>query len=295
MTRFLQQLADGVVNGSIYAFVALALVMIFRATHLINLAQGQMAMMSTYVAWELTETGSSMWLAVLVTIVASFLAGMLIERVLIRPVEGSSPLNIVIMTIGLFLVLSSLAAWIWTGIGRPVPNLVGFGSHVYELREVRVNGQELHIVATLAVVVAGLYLLLQRTKLGLLMRAAASNPDSSRMLGIRVGRLLMLAWGLSAAIGALAGSLVAPKLTLSPNMMLIVLIYAFAAATLGGFDSPVGAVVGGIIVGVAESLSATYVGFIGADLKLGVAFLLILVVLLIRPSGLFGSKEVARA
>jgi len=296
MDRFLQQVADGIVNGSIYALVALALVLIHRTTGLVNFAQGELAMLSTYVAWSLLDSGASMPVAVAVTLAASFAGGALIERVLIRPVESSSPLAIVMITIGLFISVNSLAAWIWTPIGRPLRPLFGFGGDVFELPAgVRLNGQELTIVAILLVVAGALYVFFRLTRIGLLMRAASSNPTSSRLAGVNVGRLLMLGWGLAATMGALAGILVAPKLTLSPSLMLIVLIYGFAAATLGGFDSPLGAVVGGIAVGLAESLAATYVAFVGSDLKLAVAFALILVVLLVRPAGLFGSRTVHRA
>lgn len=295
MERFLQQVLDGAINGSVYAFLALALVLVYRSTHVVNFAQGEMAMFTAYIAWALTERGEPMWRALLLTVAVAFVAGAATERVLIRRLYSSNPLPPIIVTIGLFITLNSLAAWIWASIGRPMPPLFSFGGDVYELPGgARLNGQEVTIVVALALVGIGLWLFLQRTRLGLAMRAIAYNPESSRLVGIDVGRLLMVGWGMAAATGALAGVLVAPKLTLAPNMMLTVFLYAVAAATLGGFDSPVGAIVGGLVVGLVETLSATYISFVGADMKLVVAIALIIVVLLVRPAGLFGTTRVAR-
>ncbi|MEA2330163.1 MAG: branched-chain amino acid transport system permease protein [Thermoleophilaceae bacterium] len=293
MERFVQVVVDGVATGSIYAAVALALVLIYRSTGIVNFAQGEMAMFSTFVAWGLYQGGVPLGLAVLTTLAVSFLAGMVIERAMIRHFEGGDVLTLVIVTLGLFILLNGLAGWIWGFENRGFPSV--FGDDSVTLGGVRLSVESLGIVGVLLGVVALVFLLFQRTKIGLAMRAAALNPDSSALVGVRVGHMLMLGWGLAAALGALAGVLVAPRLFLDVNLMGSVLIYAFAAAALGGFDSAIGAVVGGWIIGVSETLAGTYVDFIGADLKILVPLAIIFVVLLVRPSGLFGTREVARA
>ena len=292
MERFIQQVIDGVASGAIYASLALALVLIFRTTGIVNFAQGEMTMLSTYIAWQLGENGVPIWGAIAVTLVVSLIAGAIIERVVIRPVEKGSHLTIVIVTLGLLLLFNSLAGWIWGFLIKSFPN--PFPSTIYSAGKVRLSIQSVGTVAVLIAVVVLLFGLFQFTKVGLAMRASASNPESSRLVGVRVSQMLLLGWGLAAALGALSGVLVAPKLFLEPNMMAGVQIYAFAAATLGGFDSPLGAVVGGLIVGVAENLAGSYVGFIGADLKIVVALIIILAVLLVKPAGLFGKAQVAR-
>jgi branched-chain amino acid transport system permease protein len=293
MTEFVQLVIDGIADGSIYGAVALSLVLIYRTTGVVNFAQGEMAMFSTFVAWGLIQADLPLGAAIGLTLVLSFLGGLVIERVIIRPVEGGEPLVLVIVTLGLLILLNSGAGWIWGFGNRSFPGL--FGNDSIDIAGVRIDVESLGIVAVMLAVVGLVFLFTQRTKLGLAMRAVAMNPDSSRLSGIAVGRTLMVGWGLAAAVGALAGALIAPRLFLDVNFMGGVLIYSFAAATLGGFDSPIGAVVGGWIIGVAETLAGNYVEFIGADLKILVPLAIILVVLLIRPSGLFGSSEVARA
>lgn len=293
MERFVQVVVDGVATGSIYAAVGLALVLIFRSTGIVNFAQGEMAMFSTFIAWGLYEGGVPLGLALVTTLALSFVAGMVIERGLIRHFEGGDVLTLVIVTLGLFILLNSLAGWIWGFGNRGFPSL--FSEDSLTVGGVRLSVESLGIVAVLLVVVGLLFLLFQRTRLGLAMRAAALDPGASALVGVRVGHMLMLGWGLAAALGALAGILVAPRLFLDVNLMGGVLIYAFAAAALGGFDSPVGAVVGGWIIGVSETLAGTYVDFIGSDLKILVPLAIIFAVLLVRPAGLFGTSEVARA
>ena len=293
MEQFLQDVVNGIADGSIYGAVALALVLIFRATGVVNFAQGEMAMFSTFIAWGLTEAGISVWPAVAITIALAFVGGMLIERVLVRPVEGGEPLALVIVTLGLLILLNSLAGWIWGFNNRAFPNLFGDGS--ITVGGVRIDWESIGIIALMLGVVAVVWLIFQRTKIGLAMRAVSNNPESSRLSGIAVGRTLMFGWGLAAAVGALAGALVASRLFLDVNFMGSVLIYSFAAATLGGFDSPFGAVVGGWIIGVAETLAGDYIGFIGSDLTILVPLVIIFGVLLVRPNGLFGSPEVVRA
>lgn len=293
VAEFLQQVVQGLGSGAIYASLALALVLIHRFTGIVNLAQGELAMFSTYVAWQLVHSGMPFWLALPVTLAVSFAGGMFIERVAIRPVEGAPELTIVIVTVGLFVFVNAAAGLIWSFTVKDFPQPFPTGG--IELAGVGLGWSVLGVIGVVAAVMGLLYLLFQHTSAGLTMRAVACNPVSARLSGIRVGRVLMLGWGLAATVGAVSGVLVAPHLFLEPNMMGGVLIYAFAAATLGGFDSPVGAVAGGLVVGVAETLAGAYVHSIGADLKIGVPLLIILVVLLLRPQGLFGRAAVERA
>jgi branched-chain amino acid transport system permease protein len=293
VAEFLQQIVEGLGSGSVYASLALALVLIHRFTGIVNFAQGELAMISTYVAWQLIASGMPFWLALPVTLAVSFAGGMLIERVLIRPVEAAPELTIVIVTVGLFIFVNAVAGLIWSFTVKDFPQPFPDGG--IDLGGVSVGWSTLGVIGVVAVVMGLLYLLFQHTGIGLVMRAVACNPASARLSGIRVGRVLMLGWGLAATVGALSGVLVAPLLFLEPNMMGGVLIYAFAAATLGGFDSPVGAVAGGLVVGIAETLAGAYAEFVGADLKIGVPLLIILVVLLVRPQGLFGRAAVERA
>jgi len=232
-------------------------------------------------------------LALLAALALSFLGGMVVERVLIRPVEGQDHLTILIVTLGLFILINSAAGWIWGFENRGFPRALPGGAA--DVAGISVAYESLGIVAVLLAVSGLLFLLFNRTKLGLAMRAAAANPASSSLVGINVGRTLMIGWGLAALLGGLAGVLVAPQLFLDVNLMGGVLVYSFAAATLGGFDSPKGAIIGGWIIGVAETLAGDYIGFIGSDLTILVPLAIIFGVLLVRPNGLFGSPEVVRA
>jgi len=287
MEAVLLQVLAGLATGSIYASLALALVMIYQATHLVNFAQGEMAMFATYIAWSLVNAGMGYWAAFLLTVLIAFVLGVLIERVVIRPVENAPVLAVVVVFIGLLVILNSIAGWIFSytikSFPSPFPAALG------------IRYMSPHQVGALLVtllVLALLYVFFRFTPLGLAMRAAAQNPVSSRLVGIRVGWMLALGWGLAAAVGAIAGMMVAPIVYLDPNMMAGILLYAFAAALLGGIDSPGGAVVGGLVVGVLENLLGAFV--IGNELKLVVALVLIIGVLLVRPSGFFGSVQVSR-
>ena len=288
MHQFLQQIFSGLAAGSIYASLALALVMIYRATDLVNFAQGEMAMFSTYIAWTLVNAGLPFWLAFLITLAVSFAGGMIIERVVIRPVENAPVLATVVVTIGLLLIFNSVAGWIYTytvqDFPSPFPDRPVFGALM--------TTRDLGVIGVTLLMLVLLFAFFRYTPIGLAMRAAAQNPASARLCGIRVGRMLAIGWGLAAMIGATAGVMVAPVLFLDPNMMGGVLIYAFAGALLGGITSPVGAVVGGLIVGVTENLVGTYL--IASQLKLTVAFALIILVLVFRPNGLFGTAVVRR-
>jgi branched-chain amino acid transport system permease protein len=288
MHQLLQQIFSGLAAGAIYASLALALVMIYRATDLVNFAQGDMAMFSTYIAWTLVNAGTPFWAAFLATLVASFLGGMAIERIVIRPVENSPVLAAVVVTIGLLLIFNSLAGWIFTYTLQEFPSPFADRTLFGALMTTR----DLGVIGVTLVMLVLLFAFFRFTATGLAMRAAAQNPDSARLCGIPVGRMLAIGWGLAAAIGATAGIMVAPVLFLDPNMMGGVFLYAFTGALLGGITSPVGAVVGGLIVGVTENLVGTYL--IPSQLKLTVALVLIILVLVFRPNGLFGTAIVRR-
>lgn len=292
MEIFVQQVVAGLATGSIYAALALALVMIYEATDVVNFAQGEMAMFATYVCWTLLNAGMPYWAAFFATLAIAFAGGIVIERVVIRPVENAPILTIVIVTIGLLVIFNSLAGWIYSYVQKPFPS--PFPKEPIRIGGIVFGAHALGQIAVTLVVLLCIWLFFRFTPLGLAMRAAAQNPVSSRLAGIRVGWMLALGWGLAAMFGAVAGIMVAPVLFLDPNMMGGVQIYAFAAATLGGFTSPLGAVVGGLIVGVVENLVGTYVKFIGTELKLTVALAIIIGVLLVKPSGLFGRAVVRR-
>jgi len=292
MAAFFQQVVSGLASGGIYAALALALVLIHRATGVINFAQGEMAMFTTYIAWTLnTNHGWSYWPAFAATLVFAFALGVGIQRVIIRPIERGPVLTTVIITIGLILVFNGGAGWIWSAEVQAFPS--PFPNDTWNIGGVAISQQDVGTIAIVLVLVALLWAFFQFTKVGLALRASALNPDASRLVGVRVGWMLAIGWGLAAVLGAVAGLLAAPTIFLDPNMMQAILIYSFAAAVLGGIDSPFGAVAGGMLLGVGLNLIGAYVDFVGADLRLPVALLIILVVLLVRPAGLFG-KPIAR-
>jgi branched-chain amino acid transport system permease protein len=291
-TEFAQQIAAGIREGSVYAGLALALVIIYRSTRVINFAQGEMATFTTFIAWSLMNHGLSFWAAFPIVLGIAFAGGVAIERILIRPVENASVLTIVIITLGLALLLNGLMSIIWGGQNRQFHG--PFSTRTIDVSGVPISVQDIGIVATSLALVALLALFFRYTKLGLALRAAAVNPESSRLVGVRVSWMLALGWGIAAVLGAVAGMMIAPVVFLDPNMMQTILLYAFAAAVLGGLDSPLGAVVGGILLGVTITLLGRYVEFIGSTLKLPAALMLILVLLLVRPGGLFGKVAVRR-
>ena len=295
---FMQQVVSGLASGGIYALLALALVIIHRSTGVINFAQGEMATLSTYIAWTLTVNhGWSYWPAFVATLAISFGGGVGIHRVVIRPVERGSVLRIVIVTIGLLVAINGFVIWEWGG--EPQQLQSPFGTDTYDVGGVVVAAHDIGTITVALGIVVLLWLLFQFTKVGLALRAAAVNPEESRLVGVRVTWMLALGWGLAATLGAVAGMLTAPTVGLDPQMMQAVLIYAFAAAILGGIDSPIGAVVGGLLLGVLLNM-LSYLSQYGAfdwfteELRLPAALLIILVVLLVKPTGIFGRPEVKR-
>jgi len=297
-TDFLQQMVSGLASGGIYALLALALVIIHRSTGVINFAQGEMATLATYIAWALiTEHGWRYWPAFVGTLALSFIGGVAIHRVVIRPVERGNVLRIVIVTIGLLVAINGFVIWKWGGEPKQLQS--PFGTDTFDIGGVIVSAQDIGTIAVALAIVVLLWLLFQYTKVGLALRAAAVNPEEARLVGVRVSWMLALGWGLAALLGAVAGMLTAPTVGLDPNMMAAVLIYAFAAAVLGGIDSPLGAVVGGLTVGVLLNLLGYLsqydaVSWFTEELRLPAALLIILVVLVVRPQGIFGKPEVKR-
>ena len=289
MESFLHQIFSGLANGCIYGSVALALVMIYHATHHINFAQGEMATFSTFIAWALVNAGWPYWAAFVVTVAVSFAGGVIVQRVFLKPFEKAPVLTNVIVFIGLLLIFNAFSGWIFDHTLKSFPSPFPKDS---ALATTYFSAHDVGSAAVMVCVLLALFAFFRFTPIGLAMRAAAQNPDSARLVGIRVSWMLALGWGLAAAVGAVAGMMVAPVVFLDPNMMAGILIYGFAAALLGGIDNPLGAVIGGLVVGVLENLLGAYV--IGTELKLTVALLLIVVTLTLRPNGLFGKTVVTR-
>jgi branched-chain amino acid transport system permease protein len=297
MQLFIEQVLNGIGNGVVYGSVALALVLIFRTTGVLNFAQGEMALFSTFISWKLTDAGLPVVGAIAISMAIGFIAGAAIELTLIRPVAGRSPLNVVIVTLGLFLGLNSLAQLVFGTDPQTMPSPFPSGSIELFSSDgdtAIVQESTIGLVVVLLLECLVLWLLLQKTRLGLKLRAVAANPDSARLHGIKAGSMLMLGWGMSAAVGALAGSLVASERTgFDASLMQTILVYALASAALGGFASIWGAVICGLIVGVADALTIQYVDALdGIEVVLPLA--LILVVLVVMPNGLFGRRTVER-
>jgi branched-chain amino acid transport system permease protein len=289
MEFFIQQIVAGLTSGAIYACVALGLVMIYVSTDHINFAQGEMAMFATYLAWALIDAGVPYWAAFGATVLIAFFGGLFIQRVLLKPLETAPVLSLVVCFIALLSIFNALAGTIWSytikQFPSPFPPKDIFGNGL-------VSVQQLGVVAVTLIMLGILTVFFRYTTLGLAMRAAAQNPASARLMGVRVSWMLALGWGLAASIGGIAGMLVAPIVFLDPNMMTGILVYGFAGALVGGIANPMGAVAGGFIVGVLENLVGSYV--IGNELKLTFALIVVVGVLLLKPAGLFGQVIVRR-
>jgi branched-chain amino acid transport system permease protein len=292
MQEFWQQVVSGVASGAIYASLALALALVYRASGVVNFAQGEMAMFSTYIALAFIDHGLSYWAAFFAAIGVSFLGGIAVERAAIRPVENAPVLSVVIVTIGLLVLFNGLAAWIWTPQVQFFPS--GFPTGTVEIGGVTIGWDQIGVIGVTLSSMLAFFCFFRFTRVGLTMRAAALNGEASRLLGVRVSWMLALGWGFAAVLGAIAGMLIAPINLLTPNMMQGVLLYAFAAVVLGGMGSPVGALLAGLALGVTLNLLGTYVDFVTPELKLPLALGILLTVLVVKPSGLFGSTAVRR-
>ena len=300
MEQFLQQVASGLANGAIYACVALALVMIYVSTDHINFAQGEMAMFSTYISWQLMTWGMSFWLAFICAVVLSFAMGVLIERLILRPLHSAPVLSIIVVFIGLLAIFNSMAGAIWSYLIKEFPT--PFPKSSFGIAGV-IGPHQLGVVLVTLIVLGLLFVFFRYTPLGLAMRAAAQNPQMARLVGVRVDWMLALGWGLAASVGAVAGIMVAHIVYLDPNMMGGILLYAFASALVGGISNPAGAVAGGFIVGILENMvayagnqieKATGIYIIGNGEKLTVALIIVIFVLTVKPAGLFGRVVVKR-
>ncbi|MBN8957264.1 MAG: branched-chain amino acid ABC transporter permease [Rhizobiales bacterium] len=291
MDLFLHQVLAGLATGGIYACMALAIVMIYQAIDHLNFAQGEMAMFSTFIAWQLMQWGLPYWVAFVATIVISFAAGVLLEQTVLRPLHGAPVLSHIVVFIALFAILNSAAGFIWDYTVKPFPTPFGtqplFGQGL-------MSAHDGGMIAVTLIILVLLYLFFRHTRIGLAMRAAAANPASARLVGIRVGWMVALGWGMAAAIGAVAGMLIAPVVFLEPNMMISILLYGFAGAVVGGLTSPLGAVIGGFSVGVIENLAGTFIPYVGREMKLTIALALIVAVLTVKPSGLLGRRVMTR-
>src|SRR6202162_2733933 len=292
MQELLQQIISGIASGGIYASLALALVLIYNAMGLVNFAQGEMAMLATFIAFTLINRGVNYWIALPLTLVIAFGGGIAIQRIVIRPVERAPLLTLVIITLGLATLLNGLAGAIFGYVPRSFPS--SFSVQTVDILGAFASYRDLGVIAVSGAVLLAIYLLLQKTNVGLTLRPPAHHPEASRLLGVHVSWMLALGWGLASAVGAVSGIMVAPIILLEPNMMQTIIIYAFAAAVLGGIESPLGAVLGGLIVGVTVNLAGTYVPFVGGDLQLAVALAIIIGVLVLKPNGLLGRPTVRR-
>jgi branched-chain amino acid transport system permease protein len=292
-TTFARLTVEGVALGSVYGSLALALVLVYRATHVINFAQGELALLTTYIAYELGHKGLSYWAAFAATLAIAFVLGTVLQITLIRPVQHRSVIATVIVTVGLFILIDGVVNWIWGGEFKSMKSPFGTGYFL-------VGGVTIpHLYVGMVVVVFAsavlVWMLFRFTKLGLGMRAAALRPTAASLVGVRVDSMLAVGWGLAAVLGAVAGLMAEPsQLFLSPTMMQPILVFAFAAAVLGGLESPAGALVGGILIGVMTTLIIGYVPQISSELQVPFTFAVLLLILLVKPSGLFGRREVRR-
>ncbi|WP_141012583.1 branched-chain amino acid ABC transporter permease [Nocardioides sambongensis] len=285
MQQLLTTTLSGLTLGFVYAAFALALVMIWRSTRIVNFAQAPMAMITAYVALVLIDAGYSYWIGFAAALLAGFALGALVEWLVIRRVDASNPINPVILTLGLFIVFHSLAALVFGSRFRSFP--APFGVRGFEVGDVTIALTGFGVFTIVAVLVAlgALVLLFRFTDVGLRMRASAFNPEVSRLLGVRVGRMLSLGWALAAVLGSLAGLLIAGGGLVHPSYMDPVVVYGFVAAVLGGLDSPAGAVLGGLLLGLSLSFVS---GYLGSELVALAALVVLMGVLLVRPGGIFG-------
>lgn len=292
---FVERMVNGLAEGSVFALIALSLVVVFRATGQLNFAQGEMGLFGAFMVSTFTLSGIPVWTSILLAMLIAFVIGAGVERVIIRPIEHRNPGAVVVALIGLFLGVNQLVAMIWGVDARQLPSpFPTEADSFFRLFGAPIRWERFGIFLVLIVLMVLLWLLFNRTKVGLSMRAVANNQESASLVGIRVGLVLMAGWGLANSIGVLGASLLAPQGGLSGFLMFGPFLAAAAAATLGGLDSPIGAVVAGLFLGVLKAVIVGYIGFLGGDMVFTVTLAIILLVLLFRPGGLFGSVKVER-
>ena len=288
MEELVQQVLGGIATGAIYACIALAVVMIYQAIDHFNFAQGEMAMFSAFLTWQMIDWGANYWVAFFVCVVISFMGGIAIERIVFAPLHNAPVFTHIVVFIALFQIFNAGAGFIWEftikEFPSPFPEKLPFDT-------VLIGPHELGMTLITLIMQGLIFMFFRFTPIGLAMRASAASPESARLVGISVGWMVALGWGLAAAIGAVGGMMIAPVVYLEPNMMLGILLYGFAGAVVGGLTSPGGAVVGGFLMGVIEPLAGMA---IGSELKLTVALVVIVIILIFKPSGLFGRVVVQR-
>lgn len=297
MDVLLERVIAGTTEGAVYALIALSLVVVFRGTGTINFAQGETALFTTFLAWTVISRGWPVWVALLVATASGFVIGVVIERVCVRPVQKRSDMAVLIVLLGLFTAFNSLDGLIWGGDTKTLASLLPNGPDNYvPIGSARVYGDTVAVWLGTAVVLVLLVALFRYTRTGLHMRAVANDADAAALAGVRVGRVLSLSWGLAGAIGSAAGVLITPLAPehLSLLTMLAIFLSASAAALLGGLDSLVGAVVAGLTIGLLESFIIGYVPGVGDNLSQTAVLTIIVVVLLVRPHGLFGTRKLER-
>ncbi len=294
VVEFLQFTLSGVVFGMIYAAIALSLVLIWRGTRLLNYAQGGMAMFTTYIAIEVIYHTGSYWAGFVVALAAGAVLGAACQLTVIRPTMNKPPLNAVIVTIGLLILLEGLAGILFGGQPRSFPAAFSIIGLRVAGAPIGVSRYDVFVVAAVLVTTLALAVAFKYTSAGLRMRAAAFNATIARLSGIRVARVLTVGWALAGLLGALAGVLVSPSTFLDPNSMDTIFVFGFTAAVIGGLDSPAGAVVGGLLLGIALSYVGGYLGSKGSNLTSLVAFGILILVLMVRPDGLFSTTQVRR-
>src|SRR6201747_1302096 len=291
MELFTNQVLAGIATGAIYACMALAVVMIYQAIDHLNFAQGEMAMFSTFMSWQMMQWGIPYWGAFVLTLILSFVGGIAIERLLFKPLAKAPILTNVAGFIALYAIINSVAGLIWDFTIKQYPP--PFGSSPF-LGSQLTSPHQAGMIGVTLILLLLLFFFFRFTRVGLAMRAAASLPESARLVGINTSWMIALGWGMAAAIGSISGMVIAPGVFLEPNMMLGVLLYGFAAAVLGGLTSPFGAVIGGFLVGIFENLAGTYIPNVGNELKLPIALALIITVLVVNPAVLFGRPIIKR-
>lgn len=293
MSVLLQQVLSGIATGFIYGGLALALVVVFEGTGVLNFAQGELATVSAFLAWQFLGVGLGFWAAFALAVLASMVMGVVVERVFIRPVEQAPHLTILIVTLALFLGVNAVTGLVWGFLGKTMAS--PFGSGAVHVAGAALTLQRLGMALVVVITLLAVGAFFRYTSTGLKMRAAAMNPASSRYLAINVGWMLALGWGIAAGVGAVAGIVSAPITGIHPDMMGGTLLLAFAAFALGGSGSRLGAVVGGLLIGVLTNLGVTYVPFLGGELANLVPFTVIVLVLFLRPQGLFGRRSAVRS
>ena len=294
MQQFVNVTLSGLIQGAIFAAFALALVLIWRSTRIVNFAQGSMAAATAFIALALIHGGMSYWLALVIALAAGFVLGAVVERVVVRPVEGGPELNAVIVTLGLFVAIQALIAIIAGSQFQSFPAPFGLRGFTIGDTTIALTPNSVYILGAVLVTMLLLVGLFRYTRVGLAMRASAFGQEVARLLGVRVGRMLTLGWALAAVVGSLSGLLIAGGGLVYPAYMDSLIVFGFVAAVLGGLDSPIGAIVGGLLLGLALSYVSGYVPR-GSGLVNLAALVILMVVLLVRPGGLFASSTARRA